>query len=301
MKVDIPFQFSFEKDALRVADSLPDEWANVPGEQPIKGDWLVAAAVSTTGPEPFTKDRISPEAIKQGVNQLLQMRTVLFNHDPMRTIGRILKARDHNGRLETLIRISKTEPEIWEKITEGVLSKWSIRGKVQEMEPDPSGTSGSTGRPEGLIRSWLLKEASLVSVPAQPKAETAGWWVQKDWRDVMGKESNDVVKDTGQNTLEDSISSEENESQVPEVVEEVDEFLVENEVTKEGPQPTGNVAVSVDNLLRLKRNLETVLAAAESNKEQDVKVRKNLIKNCLELLELILGGVYPYPYPYPYP
>jgi len=292
-RVNIPFQFSFQERALRVAgepQTLIEKWKEVPGEEPVKGDWLVEACISSSAPEPVSKDRISKKALEKGAQDLLTMRTVLFNHDPNIPIGRILKTRVEDGELKALLRISKTRPEFWEMIKDGTLEKWSVRGTILELDADPSWQLAPEGRPQGEILDWFLKESSLVAVAAQPKAVTKGWWVQKDWRDEMS-ENVSVQEHQTPEVHPESLAN------TPEAVPEPEpEITLEYEIEKSGPEPLAKAGIAKEQLERLKNNLEKALEAKIWNERVEQAIRA-----ALALIDLVIEGTYPYPKPYPYP
>src|SRR5690349_278096 len=63
-------------------------------------------------------DIITPEALKGSSLDLLKNSTVLLNHDVKQPIGKVTKAEfDHHGLLIDVL-ISKTEPDIIQKIKE---------------------------------------------------------------------------------------------------------------------------------------------------------------------------------------
>ena len=82
---------------------------------------------------------------------------------------------DKHGLLVDVL-VSKTEPEVIQKIKEGVLNKFSIRGQVLERERK---YMPEIERTVNVIKRMLLVEVSLVSVPANPEARAIGWYVTK--------------------------------------------------------------------------------------------------------------------------
>ena len=121
-------------------------------------------------------DVITEEALQEAAGDLLKNSTVLLNHDLERPIGKVTKVlADKNGLLVDAL-ISSTESEIIQKIKEGILNKFSIRGQVLEREkkymPD-------LDRVVNVIKRLTLLEVSLVSVPANPEAKAIGWYVSK--------------------------------------------------------------------------------------------------------------------------
>lgn len=121
-------------------------------------------------------DVISDEALRDSSLDLLKNSTVLLNHDVTKAIGKVTKAEfDKHGLLIDVL-ISKTEPEIIQKIKEGVLNKFSIRGQVLEREKK---FMPELDRVVNVIQRMSLVEVSLVSVPANPEARAIGWYVSK--------------------------------------------------------------------------------------------------------------------------
>ncbi len=121
-------------------------------------------------------DIITDEALKGSSLDLLKNSTVLLNHDVKVPIGRVTKAEfDKHGLLIDVL-ISKTEPDIIQKIKEGVLNKFSIRGEVLEREKK---FMPEFDRVVNVIKRMSLIEVSLVSVPANPEAKAIGWYLSK--------------------------------------------------------------------------------------------------------------------------
>lgn len=139
------------------------------------GEFHVVGYAATTD---FDKqgDIITAEALKAAVEDLLKNSTVLLNHDLKRPIGRVVSVKfDKRGLLiDTLI--SSTEPDVIQKIKEGVLNKFSIRGSVLERERK---WDKEKDRVINVIKRVALVEASLVSVPANPEAKAVGWYIKK--------------------------------------------------------------------------------------------------------------------------
>jgi HK97 family phage prohead protease len=129
---------------------------------------------------------ISDEALKESSLDLLKNSTVLLNHDAKQPIGKVTKAEfDEHGLLIDAL-ISKTEPEIIQKIKEGVLNKFSIRGQVLERDRE---YMEEHDRMVNVIRRMTLVEVSLVSVPANPEAKAIGWYISKALEESDGKEN----------------------------------------------------------------------------------------------------------------
>lgn len=139
------------------------------------GEFHIVGYAATTDFD-LQGDVITEEALQNSSPDLLKNSTVLLNHDIEAPIGKVTKAEfDKNGLLIDVL-ISQTEPDIIQKIKEGVLNKFSIRGQVIEREkkfmPD-------LDRVVNVIKKMVLVEVSLVSVPANPEARAIGWYVKK--------------------------------------------------------------------------------------------------------------------------
>ncbi len=121
-------------------------------------------------------DIITEEALQNASLDLLKNSTVLLNHDLTQSIGKVTKVDfDRHGLLIDAL-ISQTEPEIIQKIKEGVLNKFSIRGQVLEREKK---FMREYDRMVNVIKKIALVEVSLVSVPANPEARAIGWYLSK--------------------------------------------------------------------------------------------------------------------------
>ena len=115
----------------------------------------------------FQGDVITDEALELAQHDLLENSTVLYNHNLDREIGKVLESRFTEEGLFVKVQISKTEDEIWSKIQEGILNKFSIRAKVLDREKtyDPE-----LGQMINVIKKIKIVEVSVVSVPANSKA-----------------------------------------------------------------------------------------------------------------------------------
>lgn len=123
---------------------------------------------------------IKEEALDGSVDDLMENTTVLFNHDPNRAIGKVLAAKKKQveGTLGLWVKvlISKSESKIWKQIQEGILNKFSIRGKVEKARKE---FVESLGRIANVIYKMKLIENSIVSLPANPKARALVAYVSK--------------------------------------------------------------------------------------------------------------------------
>jgi len=119
---------------------------------------------------------ITREALEGASKDLLQYTTVLYNHDPNRPIGKVLEAQPKGDGLFVKVLISASEDEIWNKITEGIISKFSFRGSVTDFEEK---YDKGLQKYITVIKGFRIFEVSLVSVPANPHAKTLHYYLSK--------------------------------------------------------------------------------------------------------------------------
>lgn len=161
-KINVPFHFPFE---ITKKIHQSDE----------KGNWYVEGFASTSDFD-LQSDMIEEEAFKKARKDLLERNTVLFNHDPNMPIGKVTKAETRKDGLWIRVMISKTAPDIWKKIQEGIISKFSIRGKILVAVKR---YIKKLGRIANVIKEMDLIECSLVALPANPQAKTTRWYIAK--------------------------------------------------------------------------------------------------------------------------
>lgn len=123
---------------------------------------------------------IAREALEEASKDLLKYTTVLYNHDPDRPIGKVLEARPEGTGLFVKVQISNSEDEIWDKICEGIISKFSFRGVITEYDEQ---FDKSLARNITIIKGFKIFEISLVSVPANPEAKTLNYYLSKALED----------------------------------------------------------------------------------------------------------------------
>lgn len=142
---------------------------------------------------------VSAEAIRASKDDLLENSTVLFNHDPNHPIGKVVNTKFNSKGLWVRIEISASEIEIREKIKEGVLNKFSIRGRVLEAHDDIDPESRTQVK---IIDQMYLTECSLVSVPANTKAAVVRWYeTEKSLLGGIVKGLHDSEKEGGSDTM----------------------------------------------------------------------------------------------------
>lgn len=142
------------------------------------GEFHVVGYAATTDFD-LQGDIISDAAIENSVDDLVKNSTVLLNHDLNQPIGRVTKVDfDQRGLIIDAL-ISQTAPEVIQKIKEGILNKFSIRGQVLERHQE---YKAEYQKVVNVIDKMSLVEVSLVSVPANPEARAIGWYVTKALR-----------------------------------------------------------------------------------------------------------------------
>jgi len=166
-----------------------------------QGRWIIEGLAATSDFD-LQDDIIMPEAIEQSAKDLLENSTVLHNHNPDEAIGKVEDSRPTPEGLWLKIFISQTVPDIWQKIKEGVLNKFSVRGQILEAKKQ---WVAELLRYARLIYKMRLLEVSLVAVPANPKARALAWYVEKalDEYERKAKLEDAVLADQDQIITED--------------------------------------------------------------------------------------------------
>lgn len=158
----------------------------IKSEEDDAGRWIIEGFASTTDAD-LQDEVVSQEAIEGSAKDLEGNSTVLLNHDQKEPIGRVLESEARKGGLWIKVLISKTVPEIWTRIKEGVLNKFSIRGKVKDAEKRWVEAAKKFIK---VIKKMFLVEVSLVSVPANPNAKALRWYIEKafdEWEEKNGE------------------------------------------------------------------------------------------------------------------
>ena len=136
------------------------------------GDRVVVGYASTYDVD-SDNTQITRQALEGAKEDLMTYSTVLFNHDMDRPIGKVIETDVDDVGLLVKIILSKEEDEIWKKIDEGIINKFSIKGRATDLSP-------IEGDSQILqINKIELFEVSLVSVPANKEAYTISHWIAK--------------------------------------------------------------------------------------------------------------------------
>lgn len=146
-----------------------------------KGDWIVEGFAATTDLD-LQNEEIEAGALESAAKDLLKNSTVLFNHSDDNPVGKVLESAPRDNGLWVKVRVSKSEPKLWEKVQDGTINKFSIRGRILDAFKKWSEKLKGYVR---VIRKMTLVEVSLVSVPANPEARTLRWYVAKALDDLQ--------------------------------------------------------------------------------------------------------------------
>lgn len=158
-------------------------------------DWIVEG-YCTTAEVDLEGDMVLPEALEKAANLCIGL-TLLFNHDIDRPVGRIIDAKADDHGIWMKGKISRTEPEIWVKVQERVLDKFSIRFLDGATRPVRKG--GQVWR--GIVK-LIPTEISVTSLPANPGSRAGVAYTQKGGRPMGVKESLAVLQTTLQEILD---------------------------------------------------------------------------------------------------
>ena len=143
-------------------------------EETKKGDWIVWGYASTFDVD-SGGDQITKEALLGAQDDFVEYSTVLFNHTFDRPIGKVVDTLVDDIGLLIKVVLSKTEKELWTKVKEGIVSKFSVAGRILEETQTDNGIY--------QINKIRFHEVSLVSVPANKKAEAVDDYVTKSQKD----------------------------------------------------------------------------------------------------------------------
>lgn len=146
-------------------------------EDPDTKDWYVEGFASTDDVDltqfaPTSKQpsglRVMESALEDLVAWSKKLPTVFRNHDLNEEVGCIVDAAVKEGKFWVKIKISKTRPDIWTKILEGVLCKFSVSFiPLEESLVNEPGVA----KPVRQIKRLVGLETSVVGLPMNPEAD----------------------------------------------------------------------------------------------------------------------------------
>ena len=257
---------------------------------------------------------ISLQALKGAEKDLLRNPAVFLNHEHNKLpVGKTISAVvDEKGLLVTVeFTKAKFADDLWALISEGVVNRFSIGGRVMEAEEKRD----KSGNIFNEITKIELFEVSIVGIPANPEAKFV---VSKSFsmaiteelkkREVgkdMSKEEKKVekteatIETTAENTttvelevkVEDVDVSEEviedptSEEEVGEVAEEaIEEAAATEKVIEEKSEEVAEE--KAEETPSLEESSEEVVEEKETSKE--VELKKSTDEKILDALDLIL-------------
>lgn len=245
-----------------------------------KGDRVVVGYAMTSDLD-SDLSIISREAMDAAQNDLLQYSTVLFNHNPDRPIGKVISTNVDDIGLLVKVVLSQDEEDIWNKVTEEIINKFSIKGRALDSEE----VIGPNNQKVLLIKKLELYEISLVSVPANSEAKTIGWYVSKSLQEenIMAKkkkdeECNDVAP-----------TKKESEEEIQKKGSEDKDVKKELKVTDIIDQLELIVAKDPESALTAIQELLNTLITEQTKQENIAKTKTTLIDRLKELSSKLSG------------
>ena len=253
--------------------------AGWPSQKGSSEKWIVEGYCMTDDLD-LQNDIISDEALRT-LNNLKGL-PVYYNHDPNQRIGTVLKSRFDKGREWVKIEISKLCPEIWKKIQEGDLNRFSIKGEATKVEQS---FLPETKQLIKIIKSLRIEEVSLVSSPANLKAEVLRHYVEETSEKNMTKEEleKQEVEETeaSEEFPEETSEIEENEETEVEEIKEPEEIEEEEEeISEEEEEEALKMALESDDPVLAKTLIGEVLKARRKKKKLE-EVFKSAYTKCM--------------------
>jgi len=163
--------------------------------------WFIEGYAGSTELD-LVGDIITEEAFKKAEDDLRNNSTVLYNHDPEQPIGKVEETKATKEGIWIKALISKTAPDTWQKVKEGVLNKFSIRGRVENAVKRFINKIGDkvVNKVVNVINEIYLIEASLVALPANPEAKALRWYISKSLQDFELK-GGEIPKESDENIV----------------------------------------------------------------------------------------------------
>lgn len=292
------------------------------------GRWMVEGYAATSDID-SEGDRIDDAALQSAALDLQKYSTLLFNHNNDRPVGAIELAKFTPNGLFVRAEISKSEPDIWVKIQDKTLNKFSVRGRILEVDRE---FSKERARWIRVIKKLTLFEASIVSVPANPEAKALRWYISK----ALGSMTSEAVvggkpmAETKQQEVPAPVPAPKTEAAAPEVAKSTAQVTsspvvqktdvtapaetktaqpettakpVEKPVEKAEPKPAEVVDLTMAE--KSVAAVKEVIGLLEKLSANASAEQKQMIAEAKKVLEQLASGKYPYPYPkpsaYPYP
>lgn len=154
-------------------------------------DFIIEGYGSIFGNVDSYNDIIEPGAFSKTLNEMRDRIALCYQHDIYRPIGKFLELKEDNKGLYFKARISDAEPDIKQKITEGILKEFSIGYSTIKYEMEER---GENMRPICHLKEVKLYEISLVTIAANDKAGLLSISGKSEWsKDVVLEEIDRVI------------------------------------------------------------------------------------------------------------
>ena len=204
-------------------------------------DFFVEGWATTTDVD-FEDDYFARSAMDAMAKGLLMSPTVFFNHDYGREVGVVKETsvQQTEGGWGVWIKvfISEVEVEIRTKIAEGVLSGFSVGGRLLETV---TVFSEEVGRKVRKIIDFLIYEVSVVGIPCNRMARAIEWYT---------KMYRDLAEDTGKILSLDKLAD------LTSIAKKTDNFL------SKGMRPTPPATLFEESDTREKAEMMSSMKAA---------------------------------------
>jgi len=273
-----------------------------------EGRWIVEGFATTADVDSEGR-LITEEALEKAQKDLLTYSTILHNHNRDEEIGKVLDVRYIPDEQALWIKamISKTRPDIWTKVKEGVLSKFSIRGTARQAEKR---FDKNLKKEITIIDDIELKEVSLVSVPAQPEARTLAYYIERSLKGgekEMSEEKDqkvenqedqefekgleDVEEMTDDEAYEEFLNELESEEEVEAQVAKraIDALRDVLNLVKKGTPAYNQILAVIDMLVGRPPKFLPPKREAEVEAQERLELTPEVIKRLIGILDKVLG------------
>jgi HK97 family phage prohead protease len=142
-----------------------------------KGDWVVEGIAASSNVD-LAAECLTQRALQDLCDGFSNLKTMFLNHVTTDEIGNIRKVEVRGDKLWFQGVISKTRPDVWQKIQDGTLNKFS----VQFIPVAEHNELDATGRSVRYFDRARALELSLVGLPANSEADLLQAYVRKSMR-----------------------------------------------------------------------------------------------------------------------
>ncbi len=139
------------------------------------------------------------------LTRLEEIGTMLFNHDPGRPIGGILKVwvgEDHRGHALVKFDTDEESEKIYQKVLSGSLKGVSVGYRIhewEELEEDEISKDGRFAGPALIATKWEPLEISIVSVPADASVGVGRSIETEEISDIQSQEEEKEMEEKNLN------------------------------------------------------------------------------------------------------